>query len=188
MRSTDIVIKSDFAEKPVKKRTKQPPPQSGILVIHRSTAVKAVSQAPNEESEVGVMVVQILDIKSTRLKILDGWRDYTPAKIVAIFREHYQNTRSLAVMLSRMKKDLKSLEDGPDDTYLGALALSKKEYNGIRKLNNDVRKKGAMSVHIVSNCDDIVLQSMQYMTSSDPNLLFCALLVCTGLWLYLVRN
>ena len=122
-----------------------------------------------------------VDIKATRLKILGNWRNYTPVKIVAIFREHYDNMRSLAVMLSRMKKDLKSLEDKPDDTYLGGIALTKKEYNGIRKLNNDVRKKGAMSVNIVPNGDNIVLQSMQYICSSDPNLLFCALLIVTGL-------
>ena len=48
-------------------------------------------------------------------------------------------------------------------------------------MNIDVRKKGAMSVHIVANCDDIVLQSMQYICSSDPNLLFPAMLVLTGL-------
>ena len=46
----------------------------------------------------------------------------------------------------------------------------------IRKMSNDVRKKGAMSVQIVSNADEIVLQTLQYITSSNPNLLFCALL------------
>ena len=74
-------------------------------------------------------------------------------------------------MLSRMKKDLEALEDPPPDEYLSKLALSKKEHNTIRKLNNDVRKRGAMSVHVVSNADAIVLQAMQYMTPSDPNLL-----------------
>ena len=43
-------------------------------------------------------------------------------------------------------------------------------------MSNDVRKKGAMSVQIVSNADEIVLQTLQYITSSNPNLLFCALL------------
>ena len=33
-----------------------------------------------------------------------------------------------------------------------------------------------MSVQIVSNADEIVLQTLQYITSSNPNLLFCALL------------
>ena len=38
----------------------------------------------------------------------------------------------------------------------------------IRKMSNDVRKKGAMSVQIVSNADEIVLQTLQYITSSNP--------------------
>ena len=38
----------------------------------------------------------------------------------------------------------------------------------IRKVSNDVRKKGAMSVQIVSNADEIVLQTLQYITSSNP--------------------
>ena len=178
--STDIVIKSDISEKHIKKRTNKPRPQSGVLIIPRSTTISHVS--PTEtETQTGVMIIPSIDIKATRSEILSNWRSYDPAKIVAIFREHYQNTRSLAVMLSRMKKDLKSLEDAPDDTYLGGIALSKKEYNSIRKLNNDVRKKGAMSVHIVSNCDDIVLQAMQYICTSDPNLLFSGLCVVTGL-------
>jgi len=40
-------------------------------------------------------------------------------------------------------------------------------------MSNDVRKKGAMSVQIVSNADEIVLQTVQYITSSNPNLLLC---------------
>ena len=43
--------------------------------------------------------------------------EYTPAKIVAIFRTHYENMRSLAVMLSRIKKDLKGLEDPPPEAH-----------------------------------------------------------------------
>ena len=122
MASTDIVIKSELVEKVVTKRTKKPP-RSGILVIPQSTTVKA--QTPKEIEE-GVIRVPNVDIKATRLKILGNWRNYTPVKIVAIFREHYDNMRSLAVMLSRMKKDLKSLEDKPDDMYLGGIALNQK--------------------------------------------------------------
>ena len=84
-------------------------------------------------------------------------------------------------MLSRMKMELKDLEDPPDDKFLSAIALTKQEYNGIRKLNNQIRKKGAMSVHVVSNADQIVLQALGYLTSRDPNLLYSALLVVTGL-------
>ena len=82
------------------------------------------------------------------------------SKIVGIFRTAYTNKRSLAVMLSRMKKDLSNLDDPPDEKYLTAIALTKKEYNEIRKLNNDVRKKGALDISVISNADEIVLQAM----------------------------
>ena len=141
---------------------------------------KASDQLPAKENQASVKVISSLDIKGTRLQILANWRSYTPDKIVAIFKTHYENKRSLAVMLSRMKKDLKALENPPDDKYLTGIALSKKEYNELRKMNNDVRKKGAMSVQIIANADEIVLQALQYVTSSSPNLLFCALLILTG--------
>lgn len=161
-------------------------PQSDVLVIDMNSpkAAKAREKPPAKPGVLvtaDVMVVTEIDMKATRLSILGNWRAYTPGKIVGILREHYQNMRSLAVMLSRMKTDLKNLEDPPSEKFLSAIALSKKEYNAIRKLNNDVRKRGAMSVHVVSNADDIVMQALSYLTSRDPNLLFCALLVVTGL-------
>ena len=160
------------------------PTQSGILVIPahsttHSTSSKHASLTPIESAN--VMVIPNLDIKGTRLQILGNWRGYTPTKIVGIFRRHYENMRSLAVMLSRMKKDLKGLDDPPPEEYLSKIAMSKKEYNEIRRLNNDVRKKGAMSVSVIANADAIVLQAMQYMTSSNPNLLYCGLLIVTGM-------
>ena len=167
MSSTDMVIKSDSQEKPAKKLVKQEPStQPGVLVIpvHSNTTL---SSTTTKESA-NVMVIPSLDIKGTRLAILGNWRGYTPAKIVAIFRTHYENMRSLAVMLSRIKKDLKGLEDPPPEEYLSKIALGKKEYNAIRKLNNDVRKRGAMSVHVVANSDAIVLQAMQLYNQLRP--------------------
>jgi hypothetical protein len=38
-----------------------------------------------------------------------------------------------------------------------------------------------MSVHVVSNADNIVMQALSYLTSRDPNLLFCGLLIVSGL-------
>ena len=177
-----MIIKSDITEKPAKKRRvmkQEPSTQPGVLVIPAHSNTTLSSTTTKESAD--VMVIPSLDIKGTRLAILGNWRGYTPAKIVAIFRTHYENMRSLAVMLSRIKKDLKGLEDPPPEEYLSKIALGKKEYNAIRKLNNDVRKRGAMSVHVVANSDAIVLQATQYMTSSDPNLLYCALLVVTGM-------
>jgi hypothetical protein len=180
-----MVIKIDHHEKPAKRRRvvnqePMPAPQPGVLVIPAYSHSNTTLSSTAKES-VNVMVIPSLDIKGTRLAILGNWRGYTPAKIVAIFRTHYENMRSLAVMLSRIKKDLTALDDPPPEEYLSKIALGKKEYNQIRKLNNDVRKRGAMSVHVVENSDAIVLQAMQYMTSSDPNLLYCALLVVTGM-------
>ena len=101
-----------------------------------------------KETDADVMVVSLLDIKATRIMILNNWRKYTPEKIVTILKEYYTNMRSLAVMLSRLKKDLKRLPDPPNDElkFLTQILLSKKEYNDIRALNNDIRKSGAMSV------------------------------------------
>jgi len=173
MSSTDIIINLS-EDQPVKKKLRT---GSGVLIVPAKTTDQV---ATTKENEASVKVISSLDIKGTRLQILANWRSYTPDKIVAIFRTHYENMRSLAVMLSRMKKDLKALDDPPDDKYLTAIALKKKEYNEIRKMNNDVRKKGAMAVQIIANADEIVLQALQYITSSNPNLLFCALLVLTG--------
>jgi hypothetical protein len=141
MSSTDIVIKSDTQEKRrherprVEKQVKQEHarPQSGVLVIPASVPSSKHARstaAPTETAN--VMVIPSLDLKGTRLNILGNWRQYTPAKIVAIFRTHYENMRSLAVMISRMKKDLKGLDDPPPEEYLSKIALSKTEYNAIR--------------------------------------------------------
>jgi len=152
MSSTDIVIKSDVQEKRhykrgrVDEKVKQEiPTQPGVLVIPARSTVTSTSKhshftvsAPTETAN--VMVFPSLDIKGTRLQILGNWRQYTGVQIVAIFRTHYENQRSLAVMLSRMKTDLKALDDPPNEEYLSLIALSKKEYNTIQKQNNDVRK------------------------------------------------
>ena len=97
---------------------------------------QATEETPAKVNQANVKVIASLDIKGTRSQILASWRNYTPDKIVAIFRTHYENMRSLAVMLSRVKKDLKALDDPPDDKYLSGIALSKKEYNEIRRMNN----------------------------------------------------
>ena len=85
-------------------------------------------------------------MKKTRHAILAKWHEFTAAEIVRLHKIHYANLRSAAVMLSRLKGELASLEDPPPDTYLAKLALSKKEYNEIRAQNSDARKRGAMDV------------------------------------------
>ena len=119
------------------------PTQSGILVIPahsttHSTSSKHASLTPIESAN--VMVIPNLDIKGTRLQILGNWRGYTPTKIVGIFRRHYENMRSLAVMLSRMKKDLKGLDDPPPEEYLSKIAMSKKTIQNQKAGRKEVKQ------------------------------------------------
>lgn len=117
----------------------------------------------------------------TRPRILQNWRRYTPTKVVEIFRKQYPNIASLSVMLSRMKKDLASLKDPPDSTYLSQIALTKQEYRAIR---SDRRKKRGRpsSVQVIDNADEIVKQALMHLlTSDDPKLLLAALFPLTGL-------
>ena len=125
--------------------------------------------------------IQVVDMKETRKEIMANWRAFTPKEIVRLHRGYYSNLRSAAVMLSRLKGDLGKLDDPPDASFLAKLALGKKDYAEIRRLNQDIRKKGALNVITISNGDSLVLQAHQYLTSGDPNLLFAALLVVSGL-------
>jgi hypothetical protein len=125
--------------------------------------------------------IQVVDMKETRHAILANWRAFTAAEVVRLHKIHYTNLRSAAVMLSRLKQELGSLEDPPGEEYLSKLALSKAQYNEIRKMNSESRKRGAMDVVTISNGDSIVLQAMRYITSSDPNLLIAALFPLTGM-------
>jgi hypothetical protein len=97
--------------------------------------------------------IQVVDMKETRLN-----------------RGYYSNLRSAAVMLSRLKGDLGKLDDPPDVSFLGKLALGKKDYAGIRRLNQDIRKKGALDVITISNGDSIVLQAHQIMVVAASNI------------------
>jgi hypothetical protein len=163
-------------------KTKKHEPLPEVMYVDtaspKTRKAKPAKLIPNDAD---VMVVSLLDIKATRKMILDNWKKYTPEKIVTILREYYTNMRSLAVMLSQLKKDLKRLTDAPPDEFLSEIRLSKKEYNDIRALNNDIRKRGAMSVVVVSNADQLVLQAMQYLVSDSQNLLYAAVFLVSGL-------
>ena len=158
----------------------------GVLIIPRTSpkvvkSVNAPVSALATPLPANTKTIELIDIRETRRAIIANWRGFTPAEIVRLHKLHYINLRSAAVMLSRLKQELGSLEDSPpDEEYLSKLCLSKKEYNEIRKLNQDVRKRGSLDVVTVSCGDAIVLQALQYITSSDPNLLFASLLVLTG--------
>ena len=98
----------------------------------------------------------------------------------ALFIDRLIDIFALSSNFSSVRLIISLLTSLLDDSFSCLYALSKKEYNELRKMNNDVRKKGAMSVQIIANADEIVLQALQYVTSSSPNLLFCALLILTG--------
>jgi hypothetical protein len=64
---------------------------------------------------------------------------------------------------------------------LTKIRLSKKEYGELKKRNNDARVKDGLSVINIGNADLVVKQAMQYIVSSDPNRLWPALAILTGL-------
>ena len=167
----------------VKRQHTQPPnvagtEKQGVLTIPGGRASAKTVAAPLPPN---TKTIQVVDMKKTRHAILANWHEFTAAEIVRLHKIHYANLRSAAVMLSRLKGELASLEDPPPDTYLAKLALSKKEYNEIRAQNSDARKRGAMDVVTISNGDAIVLQALRYITSSDPSLLIGALFPLTGM-------
>ena len=194
MKTMTLPMRLPQPPRKVKRQRTQPP----NVVLSSSTAKKknqdvlTISMKPESHATAkrtkavaaplpaNTKTVQVVDMKETRHSILANWRAFTPAEIVRLHKIHYTNLRSAAVMLSRLKGELAALEDPPPEEYLSKLALSKKEYNEIRKLNQDVRKRGALDVVTISNADAIVLQALQYVTTSDPNLLFAALIVLTG--------
>jgi hypothetical protein len=140
-----------------------------------------LEQLPPPPSQAKTIDVHVIDMKQTRLDILANWRAWTPSSIVTTFKRHYSNLRSAAAMLSLIKKQLRDLEDPPPEEFLDKLALSKKEYAEIRKLNVDTRGRGALDVVTISCADLVVLQALQYLTSSNPKLLFAGVMVVSGL-------
>jgi hypothetical protein len=122
-----------------------------------------------------------MDFKATRAAVLQSWQSYKPEEIVAIFRKHYANLGTLSTMLSHMKSDLEHLNGPPPDRYLSKIALTKKEYNRLRTDYSTKRRKDAMAVRVIENAPTVVRQAMEYIISSDPNLIWAGLIVCTGL-------
>jgi hypothetical protein len=152
-----------------------------VMYIPMDTPMQADKLDEKKAWNTNVKVIEVIDMKQTRREILANWHGFTAAEVVRLYKVHYPNLRSAAVMLSRLKGELASVEDPPPDTYLSKLALNKQEYNDIRKMNSDARKRGAMDVVTISNGDAIVLQALMYITSSDPNLLIAALFPLTGM-------
>ena len=169
------VMQEDRTRPPAKKTP-------GMMTIYLDRKSKARPSKQQTNPDPTVMVIErVVDMKKTRHDILTNWRSFTAADVVRLHKTQYLNLRSAAVMISRLKGELAALEDPPPETYLSKLALSKKDYNEIRAMSSEARKKGAMDVVTISNGDSIVLQSMQYITSSDPNLLIAALFPLTGM-------
>lgn len=134
--------------------------------------------APN--SATVVVVSQGIDIKASRQLILENWRSYTPAKIVAIIKKYYANIRTAAVQLSHLKAELAALPNSPPPEFLKGIRLSTAEYREIRSAYQAKRQKEGTSVRSVPNVDLIVKQALEYLCSWSPNLIWCGLVVCTG--------
>ena len=208
--STDLVIPSDYSVDPenlktrkaTKKKIKSEPSSStttgaqiiqtsGVMVIPADPAVKpqhAFTHASKVKSETNrgknvkvIAVAASVDIKANKQSILNDWRAWKPEEVVAMFKLKYDNLKSLSVMLSRFKTELAALKSPLPAEYLKQLALSATEYGAIKKQDRLRRKRGAMSVVVISNADAIVLQALQYITSSNPKLLYAALIVLTGM-------
>ena len=163
-------------------KTPQTTSSHGVLIIPSSSQqVERMTREQTSSTAVNVKVIPNLDIKGTKLHTLHNWRRCKPSQIVEMFRKHYTKLTSLSVMLSRFKKELAGAEDPPPDSFLSKLALSKKEHNETRSHSQSVRRKGALNTTVTSNADDVVLQALQCLTSSDPNLCWSGLLPCTGL-------
>jgi hypothetical protein len=159
--------------------------QPDVIRIPRdrpSPVLKLEPKQPKQKTiKIGTKIIEIIDIKDQRQAILaGGWRTMKPQQIVQIWRSHYTNLKSASVMLSLLKKALKELEDGPDDVYLSKLALTKQEYNQLRKEALDSRKRGALNVLTVSCADALLLQAFQYIIGNDPRTLLPAAILLSG--------
>ena len=159
---------------------KRAAPSDGVLIIPTDAQKKKIKKH-NIANAANVKVISTLDMRATKQAILNDWRRYTPEHVVGIFRKNYTNKKSLSTMLSRFKTQLSSIRDPPPIEYLEKIKLKKEEYNDIRKAANEVRTKGSLNVLVLSNADSIVMQALQYIVSNDPNLLFAAVCVLTGL-------
>ena len=164
----------------VKIPKQRPAVSDGVLIIP-TTKEKRKLERNKITNAVNVKVVSTLDIKATKQAILDNWTAYTPEQIVAIFRKQYQNRRSMSNLLSRFKTQLSSIDNPPPSEFLEGIKLSREEYNEIRKVANEIRTKESLDVLVLSNSDSIVSQALQYIVSKDPNLLFAAVCILTGL-------
>ena len=132
MSASDIVITSDYGSKKAKKRKRareQRPAAphiqavNGVLVIPASATDD--THHHRAEQKANVIVIPHINIKETRQAIINDWKKYTPAAIVAVFRKYYTGndkrgvfdaiikdgdtetrvkiSRSLTTMLSRFK-------------------------------------------------------------------------------------
>jgi hypothetical protein len=161
-KNKQLVIKVEHGSNKKPKIANQEP-SNGVLIIPMNQEERA-SIPPSRSAN--VKVITTLDLKSTKLQIIAAWQSYTPEQIIAIFRKHYTNLNSLSVMISRFKKQLEKLENGPPLEFLDKIKLSKKEYNEIRKISHSIRAKGSLNVLVLSDADDIVLQALQQLNKT----------------------
>ena len=144
MPSTDIIVRTTDNE-PKRKIQKGPAKNSESTIsvklydsignIHSSSDG---GNQPNPDSSISRQseittktdkVVKIMpSAKEVRHHIVTNWRSMTTDQIVKIMRKLYQNVGTLSSQLSNLKQLLSSLPDKPNDEYLSAIKLTRKEY------------------------------------------------------------
>ena len=87
---------------------------SGILTIRMPPPSKKKTKLYKGD----VQIRPIVDLKKTKVHILENWSTYDSQKIVLVFLKYYKNLRSCSVMLSRFKKKLAGLKPKPPAEYI----------------------------------------------------------------------
>jgi len=164
---TDETIRIELPSLRKKARAKKEeaiqPNADGVLIIPGIRVDKM--HIPKSSEAAGVKIIPMLDFKKTKQAILANWKAYSPTGIVGIFRKHYQNKRTLSVMLSRFKKLLAKhgAPEPPPDNFLAGLKLKASEYKEIRTEAHQNRGRTALNSVVIPNADAIVMQALHYM-------------------------
>ena len=109
------------------------------------------------------------------------WTLHTPEQIVADVKIRYPRMVSCSVMLSRLKSKYAKMENPPPLEYMKQIRLTKDEYSEIKRNANTRRYVAAKEVRTINNSDELVVHASKLLLSNDPESLFAALLLVTGM-------
>ena len=109
------------------------------------------------------------------------WKDYTPADIVAMIRKSYPKVSTSSTHVSDTKKALSVLPNPPPAAYLSQLRLQPQEYQILKQRDAAKKEADGADARVIHSGDDIIRQALILLQSSDPRLLWPAVIVCSGL-------